>query len=275
MRASDFGGDGTPEEQARRIAESLRASGLGRAVEHAAGRDRPPLRLVPDLEDDLLHYLNWLSEVLSGWGEDDLEDGEEFDDPAEAAAADAAEDAVDRIIAAIRPTQTDPRRPSEERVDGKWVPINRAPEGYAGRLLAPDGRYEFTPIRLIEDITHADVDAVTDMCERIVDGRGPLADAAQETAESWENLSVDEDRPRVEGIRYARRVLGIMTVLARVPYFDENVEILAAALKHHDPNEDLVLTVPQAAAYQQWTTDTNRDLGNGPEDRYARAGISY
>lgn len=265
----------TPEAQARRVAESLRESGLGRAVEEAAGRTKPPVRLVPDLHGDLLYFLNWLSEILAGWDEDDLEDGETFEDPDEAAAANAAEDAVDRIIAAIRPTQTDPRRPTEDRVDGKWVPVNTAPEGYAGRLLAPDGRFEFGPIRLIEGIATEDVDTVTDMCERIVAGHGPLADVAQETAESWENLSVDEDRPRTEGKAYARRVLGIMQVLDRTPYFDENVEILVGALKHHDPNQDLVLTVSQAAAYQQWTTDTNAELGGGPLDRYGRAGLSY
>lgn len=266
----------TPEEQARRVADSLRGSGLGRAVEDAAGRTKPPVRLVPDLEGDLLHSLNWLAEVLSGWGEDALEDGEEFENPDEAAAANAAEDAVDRIIAAIRPTQTDPRRPSEERVDGKWVPVNRAPEGYAGRLLAPDGRYELGPIRVIEGITTEDVDTVTEICERIITSPGGfLADVAQETAESWENLSVDEDRPRTEGKTYARRVLGIMQVLDRTTYFDENVEILVAAVKGHDPNEDLILTAPQAAAYQQWTTDTNAELGGGPLDRYARGGFSY
>ena len=108
----------TPEEQARRVADSLRASGLGRAVEAAAGRGPVQVRLIPDLDDELTGRLAWLSEVLTGWDEDDLEDDEAFEDPAEAAAASAAEAAVDRILAAIRPTQTDPRTPSEVRVDG-------------------------------------------------------------------------------------------------------------------------------------------------------------
>jgi hypothetical protein len=265
----------TPEEQARRVAESLRASGLGRAVEDAAGRTKPPVRLVPDLEDQLLHYLNWLSEVLTGWDDADLDPGEAFEDPGEAAAAHAAEEAVDRIIAAIGPTQTDPRRPTDERVDGTWVPVDNAPEGYVGRLFAPDGRFEFGPIRLIEGITTEDVDTVTGICERIILDHGPLADAAQDIAASWENLSVDDDATRTEGKTYARRVLGIMQVLDRTPWGDENVEILAAALAGHDPNSDLVLTVPQAAAYQQWTTETNAELGGGSLDRYARGGFSY
>jgi hypothetical protein len=264
----------TPEEQARRVADSLRSSGLGRAVEDAAGRTQPQLRLVPDLHGDLLHSLNWLSEVLSGWGPDALADGEEFEDPEEAASAAVAEDAVDRIITAIRPTQTDPTRPTEERVDGKWVPVNTAPEGYAGRLLAPDGKFEFAPARLVR-VAQDDIDTVVEICERILTSRGPLADVANETAESWNNSPLDENGERREGVAYARSVLGVMAVLDRTPWADENVEILVQALRHHDPNEDLVLTVPQAAAYQQWTTHTNRDLGGGPLDRYGRAGFSY
>ncbi|PRY53515.1 hypothetical protein [Glycomyces artemisiae] len=255
----------TPEEQAERVAASLAASGLGRAVEDAAGRDLPPVRLVPDLVDELTHPLSWLSEVLTGWGEDTLEDGEEFDDPAEAAAADAAEDAVDRILAAIRPTQTDPRTPSEIRVDGRWVPQSTAPAGYAGRLL--DGNMELTPLRLIEGITTEDVDTVIDICERIIGGRGYLTDAANEIASSWNNSPVDINESPTGGADYARRALGIMHLLERTPYVDEHAEILVNALRHHDPDTDLRLTGPQADAYRAWIHPALRVLaGTTDED---------
>lgn len=262
----------TPAEQARRVADSLRASGLGRAVEAAAGRGPAQVRLVPDLADELTGRLAWLSEVLTGWDTADLVDGEEFEDPAEAAAAAAAEDAVDRILAAIRPTQTDPRTPSEVRVDGQWVPQSTAPAGYAGRLLAPGGTFEFAPARLV-DVDQDDINAVVDICERIIDRRGPLADVADEVATTWADHT-DPDA-HVDSAPWARRVLGVMAVLERTPWADENVEALAAALTGHDPDTDLILTVDQAAAYQAWTTATNTDLGGGGLDRFARAGFSY
>lgn len=266
----------TPEAQAERIASQREAlTGLGRAVERAAGRAPSTVRLIPDLQGDLLHSLTWLSEVLTGWDEADLEDGEAFDDPDEAAAAAAAEDAVDRIIAVIRPTQTDPFLPSEVRVDGRWVPQSTAPEGYAGRLLAPDGRFELGPIRLVEGIGYDDITTIVGICERIIGGRGYLAEAADEVASAWDHRPVDVDEAPTGGAEVARRVLGVMAVLDRTPYLDANVETLVAALTGHDPNEDLVLTVAQAAAYQAWTTATNADLGGGPLERFARGGISY
>ncbi|WP_335992322.1 hypothetical protein [Glycomyces sp. MUSA5-2] len=269
MSNTDFGGDGTPEEQAQRIAASLRGSGLGRAVEEAAGRTAPPVRLIPDLGDGgLLHSLSWLSEVLTGWGEDTLDDGEAFEDPVEAAAADAAADAVDRIIEAIRPTQTDPRTPSEIRVDGRWVPQSTAPAGYAGRLM--NGSMELGPIRLIEGITTEDVDTVIDICERIISDRGPLTDAANEIASSWDNRPVDVNEGPTGGADWARRALGIMHLLERTPYFDEHAETLVRALAHHDPDTDLHLTGAQVDAYRAWTHAALRELaGTSNEDEEA------
>jgi hypothetical protein len=248
----------TPEQQADRVAASLAASGLGRAVETAAGRTTS-VRLVPDTEGELTHRLSWLLEVLSGWGPDALEDGEQFEDPEEAAAAHAAEDAVDRILEAIRPTQTDPRTPSEIRVDGRWVPQSTAPAGYAGRLLDPDGRFELGPLRLVA-IAEDDVIAVIDICERIIGGRGPLADVANEVAASWDNSPIDINEGPTGGADHARAVLGVMHLLERTPFADEHAETLVQALKHHDMDTDLVLTAEQREAYSAWITAALRDL---------------
>jgi hypothetical protein len=264
MSNNEFGGTGSPEEQAARIAASLRGSGLGRAVEDAAGRTKS-VRLVPDLEGEITHRLSWLSEVLSGWSPDVLEDGEEFEDPAEAAAAVVAEDAVDRILATIRPTQTDPRTPSEIRVDGRWVPQSTAPAGYAGRLLDPDGRFELGPLRLVE-VAEDDVITVIEICERIIGGRGPLAYVADETAASWSNSPLDENDEHREGADYARRVLGVMNLLERTPFADEHADVLVKALKYHDMDTDLVLTFDQREAYHEWITAALRDLAAAADE---------
>lgn len=234
------------------------------------------VRLIPDMDDEILHSLHWLSEVLTGWDAADLEDGEEFEDPEEAAAAHAAEAAIDRIIAAIRPTQTDPRVPSEIRVDDRWVPQSTAPAGYAGRLLAADGQFEFGPIRLV-DVAEDDITTVAAICGRLLDdrARGPLFYVAQLVAAGWDNSPIDINDGPAGGADYARRVLGVMVVLERTPATDANARILVDALAGHDPNADLVLTVSQSAAYQRWVTDTTRDLGLGALSRMARAGFSY
>lgn len=227
------------------------------------------IRLIPDLDDELTHRLAWLSEVLTGWDETDLEDDETFEDPEEAAAAAAAEAVVDRLLETIRPTQTDPRTPSEVRVDGRWVPQSTAPAGYAGRLLAADGRYEFAPVRLVE-VTDADIATIRAICNRIIwDIHGPLNEVADQVAAAY------SDEPRLNGPARAHQVLGLMDVLERTPETDQNARILIDALTGHDPDTDLILTVPQAAAYQAWTDATNTDLGGGGLDRFGRAGFSY
>src|SRR5690606_33088714 len=128
------------------------------------------------------------------------------------------------------------------------------------------------PARLV-DVDQDDINAVVDICERIIDRRGPLADVADEVATTWADHT-DPDA-HVDSAPWARRVLGVMAVLERTPWTDENVATLAAALTGHDPNEDLILTVDQAAAYQAWTDATNTDLGGGGPERYARTGFSY
>lgn len=267
MSNNEFGGEGTtPEEQAARIAASLRGSGLGRAVEDAAGRTKPTIRLIPDLEGELTYRLAWLSEVLTGWDAADLEDGEVFEDPDEAATAHVAEAAVDRILAVIRPTQTDPRTPSEVRVDGRWVPQSTAPAGYAGRLLDVDGRYELGPLRLVE-VAEDDVIAVIEACERIVEGYGPLAQVADEIAASWSNSPADPNGEHREGAAYARRALGVMHLLERTPFADEHADILVKALKYRDPDVDTRLTTEQREAYGTWINAALRDLaGTADED---------
>jgi hypothetical protein len=79
--------------------------------------------LVPDLDDELLATLGQLEELLL------MLPGHEDDNP-EPFADDEALDAVRRIWAALKPTQ-------------------RAGDD-AGRLLAPDGRYEHIPLTPVE-----------------------------------------------------------------------------------------------------------------------------
>lgn len=90
------------------------------------------VRLVPDLDDELVGTLGQVEELLltlSAW-EDDPDDPAVLPAPL---AGRVALEALHRVQDAIAPTQTRQGRP--------------APAG--GRLLGPDGRYEHRPLRLV------------------------------------------------------------------------------------------------------------------------------
>lgn len=199
------------------------------------------IRLIPDLDTEITARLDWLADVLAGWDPADLEPGEEFEDPTEAAAALAGADVLDRVLAAIRPGQTDPSVPAEARPD------------YAGRLLDTDGRLELVPLRLV-DVAENDFTALQYLCDRIIDTRGPLNEAADQAAADAEHTF----DPSVPGAGHARRVLGVMAVLGRA---DADTRTLTEALTGHDAATDFILSRPQAVAYRRWMAETNRLLG--------------
>ena len=98
-------------------------------------------RLLPDLDDELTAALTHVEELLlevAAWEEDDP--GAAWPPPL---ACGQALEAVRRTWDAVAPTQGE----------------RAAAAGRTGRLLAPDGRYEHAPLRLV-DVGQADVDAL-------------------------------------------------------------------------------------------------------------------
>jgi hypothetical protein len=98
-------------------------------------------RLLPDLDDELTAALAHVEELLlevAAWEDDDPDTA--WPPPLAGAQALAA---VRRIWDAVAPAQGE----------------RAAKAGRTGRLLAPDGRYEHAPLRLV-DVGQADIDAL-------------------------------------------------------------------------------------------------------------------
>ncbi|MEV0589664.1 hypothetical protein [Nonomuraea sp. NPDC050310] len=112
--------------------------------------------LVPDLDDEITHALAELEELLltyRGWEEVDGLDPGELPDPLAAGIALAS---VRSLWEVLGPTQ------GRQAVD----------HGRSARLLAPNGRYEHAPVRLV-DVAVADVLVMAGLARMLADPAAP------------------------------------------------------------------------------------------------------
>jgi hypothetical protein len=203
-----------------------------------------PRVLVPDLDDELVHALHQLEELLltlAAWERDP-------DEPArlpEPLAGEVALAAVRAVWAGVRPTQSVGDRPA-----------------YPGRLLGPDGRYEHRPLRLAL-LDPADV-AVLSRAGQVLglalatQPHGELAEAMAAGAEAA--LSYGPVPTPGELVETIARVTGVLT-----PPDTGDTRVLAELLADAGHDQDIVLTTTQETAYQRITDQLNGvwALGSG------------
>jgi hypothetical protein len=199
-------------------------------------------RLVPDLDEELTTALNQIEELLlevAGWED---EDPEIIWPPP--LAGGAALKAVQRIWAAVAPGQGERARAA----------------GRAGRLLAPDGRYEHLPLRLA-GIDPADVAALAAAASVFGDPHAPghVRQALKHAAGLAYGTGDREGCARL--VMTAAQVSGLLDLAP-----DRDTEVLAALI---EAGGDVVLPPGGEAAYQRYATRANRmwSLGD-PLARY-------
>jgi hypothetical protein len=204
-----------------------------------------PRVLVPDLDDELVHALHQLEELLltlAAWESDP-------DEPArlpEPLAGEVALAAVRAVWAGVRPTQSVGDHPA-----------------YPGRLLGPDGRYEHRPLRLAL-LDPADV-AVLSRAGQVLglalatQPHGELAEAMAAGAEAAA-LSYGSVPTPGELVETIARVAGVLT-----PPDTGDARVLAELFADAGHEEDIVLTTTQETAYQRITDQLNGvwALGSG------------
>jgi hypothetical protein len=204
-----------------------------------------PRVLIPDLDDELVHALHQLEELLltlAGWESDP-------DEPArlpEPLAGEVALAALRAVWAGVRPTQSVGDRPA-----------------YPGRLLGPDGRYEHRPLRLAL-LDPADV-AVLSRAGQVLglalatQPHGELAEAMAAGAEAAA-LSYGPVPTPGELVETIARVTGVLT-----PPDTGETRVLAELLADAGHDQDIVLTTAQETAYQRIADQLNLvwALGSG------------
>jgi len=190
-------------------------------------------RLVPDLDDQLTAALAHVEELLLevvAWEEEDPDT--RWPAPL---AGQAALGAVRRIWDAVAPTQGE----------------RAAAAGLTGRLLAPDGRYEHMPLRLV-DVDPADVGALTAAAAVFGDPHAPghVRQALEHGADIAYRADDDEACTRL--VMTAAQLAGVLDLAP-----DRDSEVLAA-LVDVGPDQDVILSPDGEAAYQRYATRANR-----------------
>ena len=201
--------------------------------------------LIPDLDDELLHALSQIEELLltlAAWVSDQ-------DEPArlpEPLAGEVALAAVRAVCDGVRPTQSAGDHPA-----------------YPGRLLGPDGRYEHRPLRLAL-LDPADV-AVLSRAGQVLG----LASATQPHSELVEAMAAGAEAAALsygpaptpgELVETIARVAGVLT-----PPDTDDTRVLAELLADAGHDQEIVLTTTQETAYQRITDQLNGvwALGSG------------
>lgn len=205
--------------------------------------------LVADLDGELLVPLRALEEVLlslAGWEDDDRADPPPDGRPLtlpEPLANGVALGAVQRLAAALRPTQS------------------LAPD--AGRLLAPDGRYEHAPMTVLE-LPAEDIAILSQTAATLGHPRldGDVADLVATHAEQLGDAYRRANR--TELVSLTARLAGLLDL---APTRDS--ELLVERLRACPPGVDLVLTEAEEQAYVRTADRMNHiwALGSGV-DRY-------
>lgn len=178
------------------------------------------LRVVPDLDDELLHALAQIEELLltlAAWEE---EDGAKFPEPFARRGALAA---LEEITDAVAPTQSrDEREP---------VP---------GRLLAPDGHYEHLPLRFVR-IPAAHLEVLEHAAQVLTLGvtHDDLADALDQHAQA----------NQVSGSVLAGWLSRVVSLLGLT--WDDDVRRLWNAVIVHPSTSDVVLNDDEEQAYSR------------------------
>ena len=200
--------------------------------------------LVADLDGGLLPPLATLEEILlalATWESDDLEDPPSERAPLrlpEPLAGQVALGAVERLVEALRPTQS------------------RGPQ--LGRLLSPDGAYDhaaFTVLRL----PAADIDVLSRTAQAL-GNPGLDRDIAGVVDGYAHTLSTDPRHPvhRTELVSQIARVAGLLDLAPT-----EQTQLLVARLTANQPGRDLALTEAEEAAYQHTADRMNAMWGLG------------
>ncbi|MFI0453677.1 hypothetical protein [Actinomadura sp. 6N118] len=206
--------------------------------------------LIPDLDEEITHALTALEEVLLTL------DGAEADGmPVPGAlAGGAALAAVRRLWSVLAPTQGDRAR--------------RA--GLTGRLLAPDGRHEHIPLRVV-DVEAADVDQLAAAARALGDPHADelVHDAVDEVGDAVfqpGDMRAGVGRRLVVAIAALAGVLDLADTPAAVMLRDR----LAAAAHADGPAADVVLTEAEERAYGETVTRINQMWSQGdPLQRWA------
>lgn len=192
----------------------------------------PVLRIVPDLGEDLLDELAQVEDLLLALAP---RPGEDTTGLPAGLRDRAAADAVGRLAAAIRPTQ------------GFGPP----------RWLAPDGRYEHTPLRFVH-VYAGDVEALAAAAAAL---GAALHRGDDVVVQVLEQFSAG-DRTPADEVERAARVAGLLD-LDSTP---DGLELLTAADSAGET--DLVLSGPLEAAYQRTADRLNAMWAVG--DRLSR-----
>ncbi len=190
-------------------------------------------RLLPDLDDELTTALTHIEELLlevAAWDEDDPDTA--WPPPL---AGGQALGALRRIWDVVAPTQGE----------------RAAKAGRTGRLLAPDGRYEHAPLRLV-DIGQADVDALAAAAAAFGDPHAP--DHVRQALEHGTGIAYHDsgDQARTRLVMTAAQLAGLLDLAP-----DRDSEMLAA-LVDGQADIDITLTPGSEAAYQRYVTRANR-----------------
>jgi len=190
-------------------------------------------RLIPDLDDELTAALNRIEELLmevAAWEDEDPDTAW----PVPLARGQALA-ALRRTWDAVAPAQ------GERAVEA----------GRTGRLLAPDGRYEHAPLRLV-DVGQADVDALAAAAAIFGDPHAP--GHVRQALEHGADIAYhsDDDQACTQLVMTAAQLAGLLDLTP-----DRDSEMLAALVEDSDPGADVVLSPAGEAAYQRYATRAN------------------
>jgi len=212
--------------------------------------------VVPDLDDDLLHALSTLDEMLTGlrnWREADTFALEPGDEPTAWPAPlndEAARDALERLAKALRPTQG-----TEQPLPRWWAGSGHRP----GMGERPDDRYEHVPLRFV-DLDQADLDTLAAAGQAL--GLAAQLGASGAGTAAWlsealYDVSNDLDSAPVDLVSVLARVHGLLDLA-----WTEDVEQLHRATLAADG--DVRLDGPLEAAYERTANRLNDmwTLGN-------------
>jgi hypothetical protein len=202
-------------------------------------------RLLPDLDDELTAALAHVEELLlevAAWEDDDPDTA--WPPPLAGGQALAA---VRRIWDAVAPAQGE----------------RAAKAGRTGRLLAPDGRYEHAPLRLV-DVGQADIDALAAAAAAFGDPHAP--DHVRQALEHGAGIAFHDEGDQA-CTRLVTTIAQLAALLDLAP--DRDTEILTALTEAAGPGQDVVLSPDGEAAYQRYATRANRVWAHGdPLARY-------
>lgn len=201
--------------------------------------------IVPDTgDDDVLGVLRNLEEVLLAlcWtGDPDYD----IPDLPPLLAGRRPLEAVRRLMDALGPSQH----------------LDDAPR--PGRLLAPDGRYEHTPLVPVE-VAEQDL-ALLAQTAQVLGAAGPHTDVAEVLQENYDHRATQFPKPPREAslVELVARLHGTLDLEVT-----DDVTMLLPVLRRAMTG-DAVLTVEQEAAYQRTADRINAMLTGSALDRWA------